>query len=485
MTDQMIEDTKDESENGVGKVIDYSLENNTNRFPPLFEILDIDTNNCPKKGKIKIKAKFSVNITKKTSFEIPLSYPDSSMKCTSPKAEAGKEVTIKCKIQKDFYNIEQILIEPKIIKKKHREMLFIKKYNYPLKSNQFLNCSNFNQIKLESSSKKINAKYTFIKTNNFKLTPNKGITFKMFLFLVERTITNHIPINAIIIKKKARQLRSLDGFNDEEESDLSIDCNVTNSTNLVGTLECTNNAINIDNTSDILSLEIESDDISGISEYNSNPIETDQNGDTSDVKESEISMLNNSKINGENCQDKGTFVINGILSQNVNGKNDLNLEFLNPPDTGGLCKYNNGNKDRNLDIECQSKEEFEEDYVIMEKQFVGDNLLINSKETDNNNIFSCSIGSLSDKITEDEVKPLEEESNGRNSTNRYYIKEKSSGGLSGGSITAIVLVSIFAVLVTVALIALIKNGIIFGSKSGDLIPSTSSVQQANSSTYIV
>lgn len=481
MTDQKIEETKNESEDGVGKVIDYSLDNNTNRFPPVFEILDIDTNNCKKKGKIKIKARYNVNMTKKTSFEIPLSYPASSMKCNSPKAEAGEEVTIKCKIQKDFYNIGQILIEPKIIKKKHREMLFIKKYNNAINS---LTCSNFNQIKLESSSKKLNAKYTFLKTNNFRLTPNKGITFKIFLYLVNGIYENHIPINVIIIKKKARRLRNLDGFNDEEELELSIDCNVTNSTGKLGTLECTNNSINIDNTSDISSLEIESDDISGISEFNSNPIETDQNGDTSDVNESEISMLTNPKINGANCQNSGIFNINGTLSENVNAKNDLNIEFLNPPDTGGLCKYNNGNKDRNLNIECQSKDEFEEDYIITEQQFVGDNLLINSIEADKDNTFSCSIGSLSDKVTEDEVE-VEPPRYGSNSTNRYYTNEKSSQGLSGGSITAIVLVSVFVLLVTAVLIAFIKNGIIFGSKSGELIQSTSSIQQANSSTNIV
>jgi len=315
-------------------------------------------------------------------------------------------------------------------------------------------------------------------------TPNKGITFKIFLYLVNGIFENHIPINVIIIKKKVRRFRNLDGFNDEEELELSIDCNVANSTGKVGTLECTNNSINIDNTSDISSLEIESDVISGISEFNSNPIETDQNGDTSDVNESEISMLTNPKINGANCQNSGIFNINGTLSENVNGKNDLNLEFLNPPDNGGLCKYNNGNKDRNFNIECQNKDEFEEDYIITEKQFVGDNLLINSIEADKDNTFSCSIGSLSDKVTEDEVE-AEPPKYGSNSTNRYYTNEKSSQGLSGGSITAIVLVSVFVLLVTAVLIAFIKNGIIFGSKPGELIQSTSSIQQANSSTNIV
>jgi hypothetical protein len=408
------------------------------------------------------------------------------MKCTSPKAEKGEEVTIKCKIQKDFYNIEQILIEPKIIKKKHREILFVKKYKNEFKN---LICSNFNQIKSESSSSKYNAHYTFLKTNNFTILPNRGISFKIFLYLIKGAFIRSIPINIIIIKKKTTNLRSLDGFNDEDETEKTINCNsITNSTEeetKIEALECTDNSTNIGNISDILSLEIESDDISGISEYNSNPIETDQNGDTLNLNENDIIQLKNPQFDDKNCQEKGEFVIdgtlNGTLNGNVNGKNDINVEFLNPPDTGGLCKYNNGTKERNLDIECQSKEEFDEDYIIMENQFVGDNLLINSMQT--SSTFSCSIGSLSDKVAEDEVEPIDY---GKNSTaiNRYYTREKSSGGLSGGSITAIVLCSVVVLAATLVLIALIKNGINLGKKNGELINSIS-VPQANSSTNII
>ena len=191
--------------------------------------------------------------------------------------------------------------------------------------------------------------------------------------------------------------------------------------------------------------------------------------------------MQNPQFDDKNCQKKGEFVINGTLNGNINGKSDINVEFLNPPDTGGLCKYNNGTKDSNLNIECQSKEEFDEDYIIMENQFVGDNLLINSMQT--NSTFSCSIGSLSDKVAEDEVEPIDY---GKNSTatNRYYAREKSSGGLSGGSITAIVLCSVVVLAATLVLIALIKNGINLGKNNGELINSIS-VPQANSSTDII
>jgi len=56
--------------------------------------------------------------------------------------------------------------------------------------------------------------------------------------------------------------------------------------------------------------------------------------------------------------------------------------------------------------------------------------------------------------------------------------------LSGGTITAIVLVSVFALVAIGVLIALIKNGIIFGSKSGELI-NPISIPQANSSSNII
>ena len=480
MTDQKIEETKSESEEGVGKVIDYSIENNTNRFPPVFEILNIDTGNCNKKGKIKLRAKFNMNITKKTTFEIPLSYPASSIKCTSPKAQEGEEVTIKCKVQKDFYNINQIFIEPKVIKKKHREILFIKKFSYP--TNQLLSCSNFNQIKMENSSKKYNANYALLKTNNFSILPNKGITFTIFLYLIKSSFAKTIPINIVIVKKKKTNLlRNLDDFNDEEEEEKSINCTLANNSANIGTLNCTDDSANIDDINDILGLDIESDEISGISEYNSNPIEVDQNGDTSNMNENEISMLENPKFNDKSCQESGEFDINGIINEGVNGKNDTNIEFLNPPDTGGLCKYNSAKKNENLNINCQSKEQFEDDYIIMENQFVGDNLLIKSFQTEE--IFSCSIGPLSDKVAEAEYEELQQQY-GSNSTNRYYTREKSSGGLSGGSITAIVLVSILVLAIIVALIALIKNGIILGPKNGELVNSVS-VPQANSSTNII
>jgi hypothetical protein len=254
-----------------------------------------------------------------------------------------------------------------------------------------------------------------------------------------------------MIKKKNSQLRNLDGFDNEEEIEKEINCtNLVNKTGevkgggKVESLQCTyNNSEIVDDISDILSLEIESDEISGITEYNSNPIETDQNEGVLEVNPGNISLLDNTYLKDDkNCEESGIFDINGTLNKEVEGKDDTKIEFSNPAETGGLCKYNKTDAGKDINVECQSQDEIEEDYIIIERQYIGNNLLVNSSKTKNS--VSCSIGSLSDKTDSAEAGPLGDNSTSTGTgTNRFYTTEKSSGGLSGGTITAIVLVSVF------------------------------------------
>ncbi len=156
------------------------------------------------------------------------------------------------------------------------------------------------------------------------------------------------------------------------------------------------------------------DEISGITEYNSNPIETYQNEGVLDLDPGDISLLKNTNLKDDkNCEESGVFDINGILNKGVNGKNDTNIEFSNPAETGGLCKYNTTKEKENINVECQSQDEIEEDYIIIERQYIGNNLLVNSSKTKYN--VSCSIGSLSGKADSAEAGPL-----GDNSISYWY-----------------------------------------------------------------
>ena len=119
-TDIKIKET--ETEENLGKVINYSSNQILYDIPPIFNIFDIyinDYNNCEKKGKIRVEADFNKKIDKQFDFIIPLSYPASSIKCTAPKIEANRRVILDCKVQKDFtISHDNIIIEPRIIKKK-------------------------------------------------------------------------------------------------------------------------------------------------------------------------------------------------------------------------------------------------------------------------------------------------------------------------------------------------------------------------------
>ena len=157
LTEEEIEKTKNTG--GIGKIIDYTLQANKLDIIPIIQIISLSKNKCVDKGILKFKAKFSEDINQKLDFEIPLSYPSSSIKCSSPKAKANKEIFIDCKIQKEFYGIKEIFIEPTIIKKLNKEILFASKTN--LTDIGIINCIDYNQ-KLLQDLKRKNETYTFV-----------------------------------------------------------------------------------------------------------------------------------------------------------------------------------------------------------------------------------------------------------------------------------------------------------------------------------
>ena len=82
---------------------DLSIEenkNNGNITPPTFNIEQIDTELCAEKGKMIVTGTFDKDITEELTFEIPLSFPMSDIKCTVESATANTKVDLTCKIQK-------------------------------------------------------------------------------------------------------------------------------------------------------------------------------------------------------------------------------------------------------------------------------------------------------------------------------------------------------------------------------------------------
>lgn len=488
-TDYYINNTKDNSESGVGKVIDYSQKSS---YVPILEITSINTNKCINKGKITIKGVFNQDITKKFDFEIPLSYPSSTIRCTAPITKRRLKVSITCKIQKEFYSKEKFIIEPRIIYQKHKELLYIKKYSSP---EMDINCADFNQLEKETSSKKFNSNYTFIQTNNFNI-PNPGkITFRIIIYTKQPNIKyeEKLPVK-ISYNKRHSTLRNLDDDDEIEDEidEINADCNLVKQSDL-GYYNCSASA-EISNKSEVTNFYIESDDISGLFEGSSNPIETDQlieNNKTinfnDDTNFNNIINLTISSINKDSCDQNGKFTITGDINKSIpDDISNFYIDYLNPPDIGAICSFDDKNAG-DFTMTCFNEDDFVYEKIIIDNQLIGGKILINKAIS--NESITCQIG---DNFTAgSEYLSIEgDPEDSQNSTisdngvgNQYYSKTKSSQGLSGGAITAIVIVSAFVLIGVGVLIALIKNGVF--SPKPPINNSTSIPPLTNSSANII
>ena len=497
-TDIKIKET--ETEENLGKVINYSSNQILYDIPPIFNIFDIyinDYNNCEKKGKIRVEADFDKRIDKQFDFIIPLSYPASSIKCTAPKIEANRRVILDCKVQKDFtISHDNIIIEPRIIKKKNQEVIYVKKYSKNINN---LICKDYNTIKKKIEQE---SKYTFLQTNSFKPIPGGTFSFNIIISLLKTPIPPPTITIIIIVKKKFSILRNLDDMVEEE----NITCNLENN-KTVGEYSCPINKISINNENEIESLEIESEEISGINEGNNNPIETDINinnnleSNFSNIDISKLPVFHDTYIDtgfedfirsiniSEICRNKGIFSINGTLSDKtiVDKIKNFEIHFSNPPDSSGICNFSSENPDI---LECQNKEYFEEEVIKINDQVVAGRFLFTKTNNSDETSFTCDISSNSDAL-ELKLAPIDVEGNTTEQSssviNSYFSKKiSSSGGLSGGTIAAIVICSAIILIAVGILITLIKKGVLIPPKSAYPTSYGSTVPEiSNSSVDII
>ena len=482
-TDEKINETNDIIDENIEKVLNYSEQNQKTRIVPYFNILSINDKNCEKKGKMRLKGTFNRNIDKKFDFIIPLSYPSSSIKCTAPKIKASTPVYIDCKVQKEFLNKKKLIFEPTVIKKKNREVLFFKKYNHK----GDLSCINYNQKLLEVSQLKYNAPYTFLQTNTFNKTSGKGISFHLLLFSLLKEFKRNIPINVIVIKKD-KLLRNLQ--DDDEEQEDSTDCYLVNPDHSneenIADYICNLDNITIDEEKDIEKFIIESNEISGLNEENTNPIKTDENiianylvnlSDPEVFNSSNISIFDITNITETDCKETGNFKILGKIEDKDafnNIEDNFNIDYINPPDSGALCNYNNSISGSE-GLDCHNYAEFEDEILTIGTQLINGSILLNKGKSETH--MSCAISYTTFNSTELHADDITNEKNdastddentpfsSQNYTNNFYSVKSSSGKLSGGTIAAIVISLTVALIATGVLIVLVKKGLICSSKS--------------------
>ena len=93
-TDKAIDETKENSNSPSIQVLDYQLEDNKNKVPPIFKIESMNFKKCQDKGKIKIEGEFSEEITEEMTFELPFSFQKTKVKCSVESAKANEKVNI-------------------------------------------------------------------------------------------------------------------------------------------------------------------------------------------------------------------------------------------------------------------------------------------------------------------------------------------------------------------------------------------------------
>ena len=482
-TDIAIEESEEKSDENLAKVLDYSKPENKELKPPTFEVTSFNLSNCENSGTFKVKGKFSEAISEELTFDLPFSFPASKIKCTVNDVTKEEEVEIKCKVQKGFRKVKSFVLEPRLIKKKCVEKLFIKgNNNINLNGGNEFKCENFNDIKLRKAKlRQKNAVYSFLQLSRPPLKRH------MFFFMVLRSRMQSptfepfkIKVNVIVIKNRLRILQSGDT---EDLGLVEVQCNKDTNSSESASFGClpSSDSISIDlNPSEI---EIDGDDDQIVGAPDDIKIETNPTIDLTDpaiLKTiDELSSVAITNITSLNCSTTGQYKIEGNLTdtnnkiQNYNKSKPFLVPFSNP-DSSGSCKIESVENNK-ITLLCDNTEEFTTTQVMISSQLI--------KDPNGNPIF---------KITNDATAPLpfacdisengtiplaeintpekspdsdvnsDDTDHPTNSNNGRYHKSDSSG-LSGGAIAGIVVACVAVAAIIAVLIGLAKKGTLFGT----------------------
>ena len=460
-TDEAINKTKarknaNETLTDLAECIDYS-EQEEIISPPILDIINIENfdRHCPK-GKLTLKGKFSSQIREEITFDLPLSYPQLEIKCKVNEANINEEVEIPCKIQKKFKLVEELVIEPRLVKKKHKEVLYVRPGM--LQINPKTVCEDYNMINYLRTQRRKNAKFSFLQLSHFL---PKGPKPNFFMALartsqeVDFSSFTLKPIKIIVKIIRINTLRQLD--NEAKEEDLEANCAIQNKAKEASGFNC---STEVNENDDIKDMELDQDqenEIAGLPEeaHPTNFPTLDYSIPENLAIINQLQKLNIKEINGAGCEENGIYTIKGEI-KGLKNNSIFEIPFSSP-DSSGLCSFKNINGDE-VTIECNNKEEFTTSHIIFEPSIIKDSdgkplFILNDNRT-NFEPFACS-------ISENSVLPPNstiDENKGSTSTKYYkYDRNSESSGLNGGAITAIVLSIIAVIAITGGLIFYFKR----------------------------
>ena len=454
-TDLYIQETNEninkENLTELEECVDYSIEENKQEMPPSFEVTTIENiQECGEKGKFRIKGKFSSEIKKEMVFDLPLSFPTTSVKCKVNEASANEEVELTCKVQKHFKLVKNFVIEKRMIKRRFKETLLVKSKSFPINEIESLECENFNVIKYERAKRKQKLDFSFLQLGKFQPQGRK-VGFFMGLIRKNRApfVQMHFTIKVIVTI--SNNLRSLAGNNNSE--DLQVTCEPKTSTSIAGGLDCSSDK-EAQGTPTGMELDPANIEIGGL------PNEIDPSKITNSVdyskkenleKIDQLPVVDIEKIDSDSCEEDGKYTITGTFdSGTLEDATGVEIPF-GSPDSSGLCDIKVSGK--SVTMECNNKEKFGKSSILFEQTVIknsnGEEIFILSNYT-NQKSFGCAISGKSET-----------------STSKAYnraIRKTNSSGLSGGAIAGIIIACIAIVAIVLGLILLTKKGT-FSSKA--------------------
>ena len=454
-TDAAIEESKSLN-NSLAITYDLSIEenkNNKNITPPTFNIKKIDSGLCARKGKMIVTGTFDQDITEELTFEIPLSFPMTDIKCTVESATANTQVDLTCKIQKvkRFAKFKRFVFEPRMIKNKKKAVVFVKGYKNEGEGEEEQDMrASYNEIREQKMKKKKNAKVSFLQLG----PPPSGFLFFMALmklpgFSPFTTITYQVSFIT-----EGRRLRALA----EEEKDGQLECSVddkSENTN-VALLNCKDKAGTV---SSVKKMDLADPNIGGTPE--AAKIETNPAYDYSKNLDVDVPQVNITSIEKGTCSTTGQYIIKGTASTSLAEGSKITIPFSSP-DSSGLCHVSSGTS---VVMTCENTQRFDapKAMIILPQMIYSENGTTPYFQITNTYTkpitFSCVI---SDKSLKNDVGNIGSSGSG---TGQKLFASKSSGGLSGGAIAGIVIACVAAVAIVGAVIALSSKG--FGAKGAE------------------
>ena len=482
LTEEAIENA-DSATSALSQTIDFSVEENKEIVPPSFKVTNINMDGCNTRGKLTVTGTFSEEITEEMTFDLPFSFPKAKAKCTVDEAQANTEVQIICKMNKvrKFLKFKSFIIEPRLIKKKSMEMLYIEPSTVELTEERF--CESYDEVKKRHAINRRGAPFSFLQMGR---PANFGWLFFMAITQTPGASSFDSPINieVTVTIEAERRRRNLQRILADTVADKGIDCttDTETQTDKTAVVKCGEGEGKAKRT------DFNSDNIAGAPD-NAKVPESELPKKEDLTKIDNLPSITITNIASNKCSTTGKYIMEGTSDETFENPEKFTIPFSSP-DSSGLCtaKVN----DKKVTINCDNTEEFQApDFISIEPQLIkydnGTGIFKVAKAFKAAG-FSCAISddSLKNPFPSNySITPSNPDSSRSSSVPGSDINvvrtnySKKSSGLSGGAIAGIIISCIVVIAAVIALIALGKSGAAKSSEAAASIDNTSSINRFN------